>query len=86
MDTSIDGTLYMSKLGTSKKKKPKQNIKKKKIKKKWSVYVTQFCSSYIFSPEETSSKGYLKLNSSRNIIASLQYCNYNEICEIKHMY
>ena len=33
-----------------------------------SVYVTQ---SYIFSPEETSSKGYLKLNSLKNIIASL---------------
>ena len=35
------------------------------------VYVTQFYSSYIFSPEETSSKGYLKLNSLRNIIASV---------------
>ena len=28
-----------------------------------SVYVTQLYLSYIFSPEETSSKGYLKLNS-----------------------
>ena len=36
-----------------------------------SVYVTQFYSKYIFSQEETSSKGYLKLNSLRNIIASL---------------
>ena len=36
-----------------------------------SVYVTQFYSSYIFSPEGTSSKGYLKLNSLSNIIASL---------------
>ena len=35
------------------------------------VYVTQFYSSYIFSPEEISSKGYLTLNSLRNIIASL---------------
>ena len=35
-----------------------------------SVYKTQFYSSYIFSPEETWS-GYLKLNSLRNIIASL---------------
>ena len=32
-----------------------------------SVYVAQFYSSYIFSPEETSSKGYLKFNSLRNI-------------------
>ena len=36
-----------------------------------SVYVTEFYSSYIFSPEETSSKGYLKLNSLKNTIASL---------------
>ena len=36
-----------------------------------SVYVTQVYSSYIFSPEETSLKGYLKLNSLRNIISSL---------------
>ena len=36
-----------------------------------SVYVTQFYSSYFFSPEETSSKGYLKLNSLRDIIAAL---------------
>ena len=36
-----------------------------------SVYVTQFYSPHIFSPEETSSKGYLKLNSLRNINASL---------------
>ena len=36
-----------------------------------SVYVTQFYPSYIFSQEETSSKGYLKLNSLRNIIANL---------------
>ena len=36
-----------------------------------SVYVTQYYSSYIFTPEETSSQGYLKLNSLRNIIASL---------------
>ena len=35
-----------------------------------SVYVTQFYSSYIFSPVETSLKGYLKLNSLRNIIAT----------------
>ena len=32
-----------------------------------SVYVTQFYSPCILSPEETSSKGYLKLNSLRNI-------------------
>ena len=36
-----------------------------------SVYKTQFYSSYIFSPEETWLEGYLKLNSLRNIIASL---------------
>ena len=35
------------------------------------IYVTQFYLSYIFSPEETSSKGYLKLKLLRNIIASL---------------
>ena len=32
-----------------------------------SVYVTHFYSSSLFSLEETSSKGYLKLNSLRNI-------------------
>ena len=32
-----------------------------------SVYATQFYSSYIFLPEETSSKGYLKMNSLSNI-------------------
>ena len=31
-----------------------------------SVYETQFYSSYIFSPEETPSKGYLKSNLLRN--------------------
>ena len=36
-----------------------------------SVYMTQFYPSYIFSPEEASSKGYLKLNLLRNIIASI---------------
>ena len=36
-----------------------------------SVFVTQFYLSNIFSPEETSSQGYLKLNSLRNITASL---------------
>ena len=36
-----------------------------------SVYVTQFYSSYIFSTAETSWKGYPKLNSLTNIIASL---------------
>ena len=52
-----------------------------------SVYVTQFYPSYIFSPEETLSKGYLKLNSFRNIIASLPTnCNYNKICEIQNIY
>ena len=35
------------------------------------IYVIQLYSSYIFSPAETSSKGYLKLNSFRNIIAGL---------------
>ena len=35
------------------------------------VYLTQFYSSYKFSPKETSLKGYLKLNSLRNITASL---------------
>ena len=51
-----------------------------------SVYVTRFYSSYIFSLEETSSKGYLKLNSWRNIIAKvyLQYCN-TKICEIQYI-
>ena len=36
-----------------------------------SVNETQFYSSYIFSPNEMSSKDYLKLNSLRNTIASL---------------
>ena len=40
-----------------------------------SVHVTPFYSLHIFSPEETSSKGYLNLNSLRNIIASLPTCN-----------
>ena len=55
-----------------------------------SVYVTEFYSSYIFSPEETSSKGYLKLNSLRNIIASLPAILWLYwkliICEIQHIY
>ena len=51
-----------------------------------SVYVTQFYSSYIFSPEETLSKGYLKLNSLRNsLLVYLKYCNYNEICVMQHI-
>ena len=36
-----------------------------------SVYVTKFYSSSILSLEESPSKGYLKLNSLRNIIATL---------------
>ena len=35
------------------------------------VYVTQLYSSYMSSPDKTSSKSYLKLNLLRNIIASL---------------
>ena len=36
-----------------------------------SVYVTQFYSLYVFSLEETLSKGYLKLNSLTNIVVNL---------------
>ena len=41
-----------------------------------SVYLTQFYSSYIFSPEETSSKEHLKLNSFRNIIEFTSQCTH----------
>ena len=56
---------------SEKKKRRKKKLKWFKYYNHMSVYVTQFYSSYIFSLEETSPKGYLKLNSLRNIIASL---------------
>ena len=65
-----------------------QKKKKKRFKyyNHMSVYVTQLYPSYVFSPEETSSKGYFWIHWEISLVVYLQYCNCNKICEIQHIY